>query len=245
MPTLLSHLSSWPSYLLIFHLHFQQRRHQHQQLSPSNNTHSILPPVPEVPHPSRQSIPNPTMSSSKDQSLCSPKPNTTDLTNSLPPSATPTSAQPLTLPTSNNQPVPPTSSQPLPSTQPAQPSPLTQNRSSFVPLPKSKIDASPMLNTSDGRPKSGDGTTSGNDGIINDAPPPPKQPERNPASPLGEYDWEELEARFHDRMEECEGVERGIEADFGELMDVCYSFPLILLLANQCQFSLYFLVLLD
>ena len=44
------------------------------------------------------------------------------------------------------------------------------------------------------------------------------------------FDWEGLEGRFWDRMEECRKVEEGVREEFGELVEVGWAFLLSLLL---------------
>ena len=43
------------------------------------------------------------------------------------------------------------------------------------------------------------------------------------------FDWEGLEGRFWDRMEECRKVEEGVREEFGELVEVGWVFLLFLL----------------
>ena len=42
-----------------------------------------------------------------------------------------------------------------------------------------------------------------------------------PGEKIGAFDWEGLEGRFWDRMEECRGVEEGVGREFEELVQVC------------------------
>jgi len=55
------------------------------------------------------------------------------------------------------------------------------------------------------------------------------------SEPLEDHDWDDLEARFWGKMEECDRAEQGIEEDFKELLNVrplgfCYIVESITLL---------------
>lgn len=53
--------------------------------------------------------------------------------------------------------------------------------------------------------------------------PEPQHEQPDPvdsSEPLENYNWDDLEARFHSKMEECDRREQGIEEGFQELLDV-------------------------
>ena len=56
---------------------------------------------------------------------------------------------------------------------------------------------------------------------------PPHQPESSPSAqgdpkqPLDPHDWDDLEARFHASMDECNQVEEGIQQEYTEMLEVC------------------------
>jgi len=130
------------------------------------------------------------------------------------PDPTPTSAQAEHIPRS----------QPLPTQKPTKPSRPSspQHRSSSFPAPSPKTDEAPRkpddtksMPTGQIRPK---GQTN-----AQKLPPPPQEPEPglgNFKDALEAYDWDELEERFHAEMERCEEVEKGVQEEFDELLEV-------------------------
>lgn len=47
--------------------------------------------------------------------------------------------------------------------------------------------------------------------------------------PVEEFDWEGLEGRFWDRMDECRRVEEGLREEFEEVIKVCFASSFLLL----------------
>ncbi len=61
-------------------------------------------------------------------------------------------------------------------------------------------------------------------------PPEPQHQQPDPvdsSKPLEDHDWDDLEARFEEKMAECDRAEQGIDGEFKELLKVC-SFHLYL-----------------
>jgi len=127
------------------------------------------------------------------------------------PSPTPPSAQPGQAP----------GSQPLPAPKATNPSdqPSPQHRSSSVPARSQKPNEVPR------NPDRFKAMSNGQNGQINGNQPlsPPQGPEPDLGSSkegLEAYDWDELEERFHAEMGKCEEVEKGIQREFDDLLEV-------------------------
>lgn len=133
------------------------------------------------------------------------EPNDTDRIDS----PTPPSAQAGHLP----------SNQPLPITRSTNPSRQSspEHRSSSVPALGQKDTKSLLLMEKASDMANSQGPES------NGHPPPPQEPEPDLGSSkdsLEAYDWDELEQKFHIEMEKCEEVEKGIQGEFDELLEV-------------------------
>jgi hypothetical protein len=127
------------------------------------------------------------------------------------PSPTPPSAQPGQAP----------SNQPLLAPKATNPSdqPSPQHPSPSVPACSQKPDEVPR------NPDSSKAMSNGQNGQIsgNQSRPSPQGPEPDlggSKDALEAYDWDELEERFHAEMGKCEEVEKGIQSEFDDLLEV-------------------------
>ncbi len=60
------------------------------------------------------------------------------------------------------------------------------------------------------------------DGIQSLSPPQGPEPDLGSSKEgLEAYDWDELEERLHAEMGKCEEVEKGIQREFDDLLEVC------------------------
>ncbi|KAL2058605.1 hypothetical protein ABVK25_001333 [Lepraria finkii] len=197
MPTWLSQPSSWLS--MFFNLH---QGHEAQTSSLSHR----LPPISISSSTSRLSIFSPMSSFPSQDQADALKPKDTEphhANNERMPSPTPTSTQG---PPAENIPIQRSTQAPSEHSSP-------QHRSSSVQPPGSKTAASPLISNTGA-------TVNGQDGHNDQLLPPCEQSLGDSKDALEAYDWDELEERFHAKMEVCAKREEGIQEEFNELLEV-------------------------
>lgn len=86
-------------------------------------------------------------------------------------------------------------------------------RSSSVPAPSSMTQESPQVVCST--------PNADTDGQNGHHQPTPVTKVGDSKEPLEDFDWDDLEERFCRKMEECGEVEKELEGEFGEWLEVC------------------------